>query len=315
MAGESGARNEGRNVTTANVTAATATTDSTVPRRQLGRYLRQLREGARMTVKAAAEALEWSPVKLWRIESGQTSMRSLDVQTMCQVYGATEDMTQALMGLAKETKARGWWHSYGDAVPEWFELYIGLESAASRLRMYEPELVHGLLQTGAYATEVFRVGDPDISDAEVERGVAVRLARQALLTRKLPPPPKVEVVLHESVVRRRLKDPQVMAAQLRKINDTSHLPNVSVRVLPMDAGIHRAALAGGPFTILDFAPNGRTAEPSIVYYDGLTGALYLEKPHEVAAYNTVWQSIQALSLSEAKSRELISTIVKENGTP
>ena len=86
-----------------------------------------------MTVKAAADALEWSTPKIWRIETGATSMRSLDAEAMCRVYGASPEMTEALMGLAKETKGRGWWHSYGDAIPEWFELYVGLEAAAVRL--------------------------------------------------------------------------------------------------------------------------------------------------------------------------------------
>ncbi len=278
---------------------------STVPRRQLGRFLRQLREGANKTVKTAAEELEWSPVKIWRIESGQTSMRSHDVRTMCEIYGASEEMTQALTGLAKETKARGWWHAYGDAVPEWFELYIGLESSASRLREYEPELIPGLLQTPAYAAEVFRVGDPAKPLAEIERGVAVRLGRQALLTRKLPPGPRLEVVLHESALRRRLWDPEIMVAQLRKLDDVSRLPNVSVRVLPMNAGIHRAALTGGMFIILEFSPNSRGTEPSIVYSDGLTGALYLDEPNEFAAYDEVWTSIWATALNEAESRELV----------
>src|SRR5258708_901857 len=106
------------------------TTGSTVPRRQLGRYLRDLRNAARMTVRAASQRLEWSEAKLWRIETGQTSLRSLDVEAMCRLYGADPQMTEALMGLAKETKARGWWHSYGDAIPETFDLYIGLEEAA-----------------------------------------------------------------------------------------------------------------------------------------------------------------------------------------
>ncbi len=189
------------------MTSTTDVTGPTVPRRQLGRYLRQLREGAQVTVKAAAEALEWSPVKIWRIETGQTSMRSLDVEAMCKVYGAADEVTSALTSLARETKAKGWWHSYGDAIPEWFELYVGLESAASRLRHYEPELVPGLLQTPAYAAEVFRVGSPDRSDAEISRGVAVRLGRQAILTRKLPPAPQLEIVLHESVLHRRFGTP------------------------------------------------------------------------------------------------------------
>ncbi|HEY2723108.1 MAG TPA: helix-turn-helix transcriptional regulator [Pseudonocardiaceae bacterium] len=89
-------------------------TGSTAPRRQLGRYLRDLRKRSRMTVRLAAETLEWSEAKIWRIETGQTSMRSLDVAAVCRVYAARSDMTKALMGLAKETRARGWWPSYGD---------------------------------------------------------------------------------------------------------------------------------------------------------------------------------------------------------
>src|SRR5688572_30177860 len=94
---------------------------STVPRRQLGRFVRQLREDARITVKAAADALEWSTPKIWRIENGAVAMRSLDVEAMCRTYGAPDDVAQALMALAKQTRATGWWHSYSDAIPQWFE--------------------------------------------------------------------------------------------------------------------------------------------------------------------------------------------------
>src|SRR5882672_10794512 len=123
---------------------AVETTGSTVPRRQLGRYLRELRNRERLTVKVAAEKLEWSEAKMWRIETGQTSLRSLDVEAMCRVYGAPQDLTEALMGLAKETKGRGWWHAYGDAIPNGFDLYIGLEEAAKELQWYEAELMPGL---------------------------------------------------------------------------------------------------------------------------------------------------------------------------
>src|ERR1700691_2497797 len=84
---------------------------STVPRRQLGRYLRELRGAAGLTARAAARELERSEPTLWRIETGQTSVRSLDVEQMCRLYGASGDMTKALMALAKETKAKGWWQA------------------------------------------------------------------------------------------------------------------------------------------------------------------------------------------------------------
>src|SRR6266567_2336920 len=135
------------------------TTGSTVPRRQLGRYLRDLRNSQRLTVRAAAERLEWSEAKIWRIETGQVSLRSLDVEAMCRIYGATAELTGALMGLAKETKARGWWHAYGDVIPEGFDVYIGLEEAASAFSWYESELVPGLLQTQRYAHKLIKVGE------------------------------------------------------------------------------------------------------------------------------------------------------------
>ena len=157
------------------------TTDlgSTVPRRHLGRYLRKLREDGQITVKAAADALEWSPQKIWRIENGTVAMRSHDVETMCRVYGAPEQIAQTLMGLARETKARGWWHSYGDVVPSWFELYVGLESAASHLRQYEPELIPGLLQTKAYAREVIERDRPGVSEMTTSAPMLNRISLRA----------------------------------------------------------------------------------------------------------------------------------------
>jgi hypothetical protein len=290
---------------------------SSVPRRQLGRHLRILREDAQVSVKLAAEQLEWSTPKIWRIESGATSLRALDVEAMCRLYGAPAETTAALMGLARESKARGWWHAYGDAIPAWFELYVSLETAASHLRQYGPELIPGLLQTAAYATEVFVLHHPDMPSEEVARGVAVRLERQKLLTRARPPAPRLAAVLSEAVLRRPLRDRAAMTEQFRHLLRVGRLPNVSIRVLPLRAGLHPGAVAGGSFTILDFPDLGlaRGAEPTTVYSDGLTGALYLDKPDEIAAYEKVWASIVAATLDETQSMRLIAAIAKEHPTP
>jgi transcriptional regulator with XRE-family HTH domain len=192
---------------------ADGVTGSTVPRRQLGRYLRDLRNRSRLTVRGAAQRLEWSEAKIWRIETGQTSLRSLDVETMCRIYGAEPELAEALMGLARETKARGWWHSYGDVIPEYFDVYIGLEESAASLAWYEPELIPGLLQTADYTRTLIRGSDPAVHDDEVERRVQVRLARQALLTRATRPP-VLEVVLNEAVLRRPVGGRDVLLSQL-----------------------------------------------------------------------------------------------------
>src|SRR5882724_5746430 len=268
-----------------------ATTGSTVPRRQLGRHLRELRNRSRTTIKQAAVHLEWSEPKLWRIETGQTSLRSLDVEAMCRLYGAPPDLTQALMGLAKETKARGWWHAYGDVIPDGFNVYIGLEEAAAALDWYESELVPGLLQTENYARWVITADNPGVAEDEIDRRVNLRVARQDLLRRPAGQP-DLRVVLNEAILRRPVGGPAIMAEQLRQLARVGDLQNVSLRVVPFSAGFHQGVLAGS-FVILRFPANGdgRDSEPPTVYSDGFTGALYLDKPAEIDRYAPAFSAI------------------------
>ncbi|WP_328917263.1 MULTISPECIES: helix-turn-helix domain-containing protein [unclassified Streptomyces] len=288
-----------------------AANGSTVPRRQLGRHLRELRNRARLTVRAASTALEWSDQKIWRIETGQTSMRSLDVEAMCRAYGADAEMTQALMGLAKETKGRGWWHAYGDVIPENFDLYIGLEEAAARMSQYTTELVPGLLQTKDYAHTLIREDNPNVGDEEIERRVHVRLARQALLTR-VTAPPALEVALNEAVLRRPIGGRAAMSAQLEYLAEMSRLPNVSIRVVPFGVGMH-AGIMSGPFTMLRFPVNGdgQPSEPPTVFVDGFTGDLYLDKSNEVERYDAAFQSIWGSALNDEETRDLLHRATKE----
>ncbi|MEU5942686.1 helix-turn-helix transcriptional regulator [Micromonospora sp. NPDC047548] len=286
---------------------------STVPRRQLGRLLRQFRTEAGVTLDAAAEALEYSRQKIWRIESGLGPVRVLDVKAMCELYHVSAEMTEAMRGLAAETKSKGWWHAYGDAVPSWFELYVGLESAAATLRRYDESLIPGLLQTRQYAQAIYRLDRPASSEEDRERAVEVRLQRQSLLTRRLPGAPQVHQILSEAVLRRVVGGPRVMTAQLRRLLEVGDLANVSVRVLPLSAGPPPGAVAGS-FVILDFpaTKGGRAApEPSVVYSESLTGALYLDKPDELSAYEGAWRGVAALALDEGESRDMIKRIVGE----
>src|ERR1035437_1887552 len=291
--------------------ATTETTGSTVPRRQLGRYLRDLRNRQKIPVKRAAEMLEWSEAKIWRIETGQTSLRSLDVEAMCRLYAAPPDLTQALMGLAKETKARGWWHAYGDVIPENFDVYLGLEEAASSLAWYEPELVPGLLQTGDYARSIIRADKPGVDAEEIDRRVQLRIERQALI-RRTAAPRALRVVVHESIVRRPVGGREMMAAQLDALADVAGLPNVRLRVVPFNTGLHHGLMTG-PFVILRFPANGdgSDSEPPTVYVDGYTGDLSLDKPAEVIQYAEAFEAIWSAALDETTSSTLIRASVKE----
>lgn len=288
-------------------------TGSTVPRRQLGRYLRDLRNAAGLTVKDAARGLEWSEAKMWRIETGQTSLRSLDVEVMCRIYGARAETTKALMSLAKETKAKGWWQAYGDAVPEWFDLFVGLEAAASRLFEYEQVLVPGLFQTEDYARTLIRADHPDEDDREIERRVRLRMGRQAILGRPIDPP-ELRVALNESVLLHTVGGAAVMAAQLGRLDTVSELPNVRLRVVRFSAGLHLGIMSGS-FTILRFPLNGGggESEPPTVYAELFTGSVYLDKPGEIERYSEAFSGIWEQALDESSSRELIRQAREELG--
>lgn len=289
------------------------TTGSTVPRRQLGRYLRDLRGKARLTVKVAAAELEWSEAKIWRIETGQTSLRSLDVEAMCRVYDAPDELTEILKALAKETKGKGWWQTFGDAIPVSFNLYIGLEEAAVELRSYEAELVPGLFQTSTYARTLISADNPGLDDEEIEGRVAMRMARQALLTRKTAAP-TVSMILNEAILRRPVGGRKVMEEQLERLVDFAELPNVTIRVVPFSVGLHHGLLSG-PFVILSFPAtgDGRMSEPPTVFVDGFTGALYLDKPNEIERYDLAFRSLEGIAADAVQSRRLLQQAVRELG--
>jgi transcriptional regulator with XRE-family HTH domain len=266
---------------------------STVVRRQLGRRLRRLREAAGKTERDVETAKLLSRTKLWRIESGKTPVKVPDVRALCWLYGADSPTTDALAALAIGTTDQGWWEDYGDAVPDWFGLYIGLEAAASEVRIYEPELVHGLFQTADYARAVYRAAQPDDADDAIQRQVELRMGRQQLLQRR--PPLRVVAVFNAGVLARQTGGPQVMTEQIKRLHELAEREQVDIRVLPWEAGAHAAML--GSFALLDFDDPD---DPTVVYLESHVGARYLEKPAEVDDYRRIFGLInkQAVPIEE-----------------
>ncbi|QLY31203.1 helix-turn-helix domain-containing protein [Nocardia huaxiensis] len=279
-------------------------TGSTMPRRQLGRHLRDLRNRARMTTRVAAQRLEWSEAKIWRIETGQTSLRSLDVEAMCRIYGAPEDAIEPLTALARETKARGWWTEYSDVIDEGYEVYIGLEEAAAKLTSYENELIPGLLQTEAYMRAVLAVAYPGISPEQMDRRVRVRTARQELITRA-ENPLQLDLVISEAVLWHRIGGEEVTAGQLDRLRKLAELPNVRLRVVPAECGYHHA-MDAGRFVLLEFpSAAGDPTEPPVVYVESLTGAAYLDKEHDVERYREAFAATAKLAVDALPTIETI----------
>ncbi|MFI9507446.1 helix-turn-helix domain-containing protein [Nocardia sp. NPDC052566] len=288
---------------------------STLPRRQLGRYLRDWRTQAGLTIAEASRLMEWGASTLQRLEKGQADrIRTIDIQELCRIYGIPDTVTDGLKGLAQQAAVKSWWHAYGDLIPENFDVYVGLEASAQQLTAYQSELVLGLLQTADYARALNRLGYPDDSDTEIERRVQLRLQRQALITRKVSPA-TLDVVLDESVLRRAVGGAKVMAAQLRHLADMSTRPNVSLRILPFAAGVPLGDTTG-PFTVLTFGTDGKgqPIEPPVVYAEGFTGDLYLERPADVRRYLQAHVCLQRHALDVQPSRHLLRQVAKECAT-
>ncbi len=287
-------------------------TSSTLPRRQLGRHLRDYRTQSGQTIAQAARLMEWGASTLQRLEKGQADrIRTLDIQELCRIYGIPDDIAEGLKGLAQQAAVKSWWHAYGDLIPENFDIYVGLEASARLLLSYQSELVPGLLQTADYARALNRLGYPEDTVDEVERRVQLRLQRQALITRRKDPANLV-VVLDESVLRRVVGSARVMAAQLRHLADLSTRHNVALRVLPFAAGVP-LGLSPGPFVILEFGTDGKgqPVEPPVVYVEGFTGDLYLERKADVRRYRRAHEVLLRSALDVDTSRSLLRQVAKE----
>jgi transcriptional regulator with XRE-family HTH domain len=277
----------------------------TVLRMILGNQLHRLREAAGVTPEAAGYEIRASRSKISRLENGRVGFKERDVADLLTLYGITDEQMRAgVMSLVRQANAPGWWSKYGDVLADWFEAYLGLEMAASVIRTFELQFVHGLFQTEAYARAVTRLGYQAAPEEEIDRRVRLRLKRQDLLTR--PEPPQVWSVIDEGALRRPVGGRAVMRAQLSHLIEVAELRHVTVQVVPFGSGGHAAA--GGSFTVLRFA---EPEVPDVVYIEQLTSALYLDKREDVDHYLEVVNDLSAQALTPARTARLLAKITRE----
>jgi transcriptional regulator with XRE-family HTH domain len=250
----------------------------TVLRVVLGKRLQDLRERAGLTYEQAARTLDVTHATIRRMEKAEVGLRLPYVEKLLQTYGVTDPCEiEKFLVLAKDANRPGWWHRYRDVLPDWFSAFVSLEGAARLIRAYEPHYVPGLLQTDDYAHAVLRAGRPRATQEEIDRSVALRRERQALLTQEEPP--LLWVVMDETVLRRPIGGPGVMRAQIARLIEACDMPQVRLQVLPFASGPHPAMY--GPFHIFRFE---HPELPDVVYVESLVGAIYLDDRDDVSAF-------------------------------
>jgi len=277
----------------------------TVLRMILGSHLRRFREAADVTAERAGYEIRASRSKISRLEHGRVGFKDRDVADLLTLYGITDEQVRApILSLARQANARGWWSRYGDILPDWFEGYLGLEGAASVIRTFELQFVHGLFQTEAYARAVTLLGHKAAPAEDIDRRVSLRLKRQDVFTNLQPP--QVWSVMDEAALRRPVGGRAVMRAELDHLAEVAALPHVTVQVVPFATGGHAAA--GGSFTILRFA---EAELPDVVYIEQLTSALYLDDREDLDHYLEVMNELSTQALTPARSVRLLTEIARE----
>lgn len=276
----------------------------TVVRRRLAAELRELRRRSNLNRKQVADAVGIAESTVTKIENNSTAPAFGVVSVMLDLYGVEVEQRQFLLTLAREARKRGWWQGYKGkgAIPEWFEVYVGMESAASRLNHYDSELIPGLLQTADYYGAY--LGTAPVAGAEdIERKIEFRLARQDRLTTS----DELELwsIMNEACIRRMVGGRATMKAQLRHLMEISARPNVTLQVLPFEAGSHAAM--DGSFIAIEFPDPW----PPVIYLESQSDARYLEDPAVVQGYTVVFNHLRAKSLSVEDSLAFIAQVGRD----
>ncbi|MGA5036853.1 helix-turn-helix domain-containing protein [Streptomyces capoamus] len=273
----------------------------------LGRQLEELRARAGLSYAEAGAAIGVSHSTIRRMEAAKVArLRLADTEKLLQVYGVTDPREiDTFLQSVREANKRGWWHTYRDVMPDWFAAYLSLEQASLQIRAYENQFVHGLLQTEEYARALLTVDDPHATAEATERRVALRMRRRELLAR--PAPPRLWVVMDETVLRRPVGGPEVMRAQIDHLLEAGRLPHVTVQLMPLANGPH-PALRAGAFHLFRFQAREL---PDVAYLSNLVGAVYLDKTEDVMVYREALDRLSAQAASPRRTETLLGALRKE----
>ena len=278
----------------------------TIPRWQLGEQLSALRDRARMPQSQIADRLGCSISKIQKIEAGEVGVVRAELEAMLATYEVTDQQLRVeLLALQKLGKQRGWWSKFG-AVPTPFATFLGIESAATKIRAYEPMVIHGLLQTEEYARAIAGTVALLPDDDQRERQVRIRMERQENVLSD--DPPEVWVILDEAALRREIGGPDVMASQLRHL--LALPPWITVQVVPFGNGGYPGTR--GAMTIFEF--DERLHSP-VVYVECQAGNLYLEKEDDLRRCNLAYNHMTASALSKQESARMIEVVARQYKDP
>lgn len=274
----------------------------TARQQRLGHELRRLREQAGLSATEAGSLFGVGQSRVSNIEIGRIGVSAERVRTFATNYGCSDtQLIDALASMAEGSRTRNWWDEYRDRLPNGLLDLAELEHHASALRTAQTTHLPGLLQTVDYARLIFRQSIPELPPHEVEYRVSHRIKRQGVLYDGTPVP--YMAIIHEAALRMQFGGPSVTSEQLRHIAESSERDNVTVRVIPFEAGIFPGSgqtivYAEGPVPRLD-----------TVQLDAEHGFVLVHTDAALMKYRTVLDRMEAMSLTPVQSRDFITSII------
>jgi len=272
--------------------------------RRLAAQLRELRAECGMTQEEVSERTGIDRSTLYRLESAQQRPQRSTLIQLLDLYRVEEPRRGDLLTLLREAGQRGWLQQYRSELPDVYSDYIGFEDEARSISNYESLFIPGLLQTEDYARALLQGTLPYASSEEIESRVTARMARQALLDRE--DPPRLWAITDEAAVRRMVGGRAIMRGQLGQLREAAARPNVTIQVIPFDAGPHPGM--DGAFVVLEFPD---LADQSIVYAESAAGGLFLEEEVEIRRYMLMFEHLRAAALRPDETVTLLAAIAAE----
>ena len=281
-----------------------------VRERRLARELRLLRAAVPLHGKEVAEHLGWSASKVSRIETGRIGISPEDLDLLLGLYDVPDDQATFLRRLAPSARPKGWWDAYADTLSSGYANLIRLEAGSRALRCYGALVPHALLQTPEYVRQVILSTWERPPQAEIDRRVQVCRRRQDVLDAPTEEGAmQFQAVLDESVLRRSAAAPgedsgaAVLRGQLEWLVAVAGRPNVTIQVLPFDAGL--PPVTSGSFSVLE---SRATRAPDVVYLENKTRVFFIDSEAEVHRYTQAFDLLSDTALDPEQSLELIGSI-------
>lgn len=277
-----------------------ARTSPTERQRRLGFEVRKMRTSAGMSAEYAAGLLSVDRGKISHIESGVRAIGPERLRTLaCNCGYHDESYVDALAEMAR-TAQRGWWDKYRGTLPQGMLDIAELEAHAVRMRAAYTVHIPGLLQTSDHALAVFRAVLPALPEHEVALRLAHRAERQQVLDGDHPP--EFVAVVHEAALRMQFGGRDVVRAQLLQLAKKSEQDNVTLLIIPFDAG----TFPGAGQTVL--YAEGPVPQLDTVQIDNSHGPDFLHAEGQLEKYRAHLDWMEDLALSPEASRDFIQDI-------